>query len=512
MDPLSIATGSASLATSCFKIGSILYTFIDETRSVDKNVAALIAEVKGLLHVLETVSKSLNHDALVGLRSSDHVHLWTMVEASLQECGTTLDKLETMLQDLNGTANSRFGVLRRPIMKVRLNMKLKEIGDFQQQVRSHYSGMQLTLGTINVCISLHSNSSQQKISRQLTDLKDQITLANTLALQQGTAQPGSSLDKMQDSRRISKHLRNLARDAESLRSSASTVIERDRSTVWGASVLGDQLSNDQYRDIRNWIPPPVEEESLEGESIGSGPISDAITIRAESDSESDLEQELVEMFEKRGLQKLADKKYEEAEKFLCKAISLRSPFSKTTTSLEHVKASLADCYCQQAKWEDADRLLSELSDSRNKLDILALYSLHAVSHSYFGKANLDAADRMCRKALLGKKKLLGKTHESYYHTLLLLACICDAKGDEVQGDAWRHFLPASLESQARPVPLDHQLRPKFRPSALLEVPQEIPQSWDIQPTPKSAAREAINLSQQRRHQRRMRKYFANKGY
>lgn len=188
------------------------------------------------------------------------------------------------------------------------------------------------------------------------------------------------------------------------------------------------------------------------------------------------------MFEKRGLQKLAGREYEEAEKFLCKAVSLRKPFSKSTTSLEHIKANLADCYCQQAKWEDADRLLSGLSDSRNKLDILALHSLHAVSHIYFGKVNLDAADRTCRKALLGKKKLLGKTHESYYHTLLLLACICDARGDEVQGDGWRHFLPASLESRSCPVPLDHQLRPKtVTPSHLLEIPR----SPVVQPIPKA---------------------------
>ncbi|QDS74422.1 hypothetical protein FKW77_006001 [Venturia effusa] len=346
-----------------------------------------------------------------------------------------------MLQNLNATASGRLGVLRRPMMQVRLNMKLKEIGDFQQQVRSHYSGMQLTLGTINV------NSSQQDLSRQLTDLKDQITLANNLALRQQVIQLGSSLDTLQDSQRISDHLRNLARDAESLRSSASTVIEGDRSTLWGGSVLGE-LSTDQYQDIRNWIPPPIE-ESLEGESMSSGPLSDGHTARADSDPDSDPEQELVEMFEKRGLQKLADREYEEAEKFLCKAISLRKPFSKSSTSLERIKANLADCYCQQGKWEDADGLLSGLSDSRNRLDILAL------------------------KALLGKKKLLGKTHESYHHTLLLLACICEAQGDRVQGDGWRHFLPASLESRSRPVPLDEQLRPKtFTPSRLPETHQD----------------------------------------
>lgn len=124
--------------------------------------------------------------------------------------------------------------------------------------------------------------------------------------------------------------------------------------------------------------------SLPGESIGSSPLSNDYTARADFDSESDPEQELVEMFEERALQKLADKDFEEAERFLCKAICLRKPLSKSKMSLEHISANLADYYCQQAKREDADRLLSATSDSRNKLDILAFHSLHGVSHNYFG--------------------------------------------------------------------------------------------------------------------------------
>jgi hypothetical protein len=65
-------------------------------------------------------------------------------------------KLYTMLQDLSGTAANRFGVLRRPIKQVRLHMKMKDIEDFQQQAHSHYSGMQLSLGTINVYMAIDS--------------------------------------------------------------------------------------------------------------------------------------------------------------------------------------------------------------------------------------------------------------------------------------------------------------------------------------------------------------------
>lgn len=66
------------------EIVSLLYTFIDETRTVDENVAALIAEVRGLSQVLETVSKSLKHNALVGMQSSDNLNLQAMVEGCLQ--------------------------------------------------------------------------------------------------------------------------------------------------------------------------------------------------------------------------------------------------------------------------------------------------------------------------------------------------------------------------------------------------------------------------------------------
>jgi len=55
-------------------------------------------------------------------------------------------------------------------------------------------------------------------------------------------------------------LKKLVNEADSVHSSASTVVG-DRSTVWGGSVFGDPLTQEQYRGIRDWIPPPIQEES-----------------------------------------------------------------------------------------------------------------------------------------------------------------------------------------------------------------------------------------------------------
>jgi hypothetical protein len=81
------------------------------------------------------------------------------------------------------------------------------------------------------------------------------------------------------------------------------------------------------------------------ESIGSGPTNDGHTARTDPDSESDPERELVAMFEDRSLKKLAEEDYEEAERYLCKAISLQKPFSTSKISREHLKANLAVAYC-----------------------------------------------------------------------------------------------------------------------------------------------------------------------
>jgi hypothetical protein len=45
MDPLSIAASAGTLVGTCLKTGTALYTFIDNSRSVDSNLKALYDEI-----------------------------------------------------------------------------------------------------------------------------------------------------------------------------------------------------------------------------------------------------------------------------------------------------------------------------------------------------------------------------------------------------------------------------------------------------------------------------------
>lgn len=66
-----------------------------------------------------------------------------------------------------------------------------------------------------------------------------------------------SSDMPEDDGRIYSNLRKLVKEAESFHSNASSVVEIEkRSTRWDGSVLGQPLSDEQLRQIQNWIPPP----------------------------------------------------------------------------------------------------------------------------------------------------------------------------------------------------------------------------------------------------------------
>ena len=137
------------IVLSVTQVTATLYTFIDDTRHVDKNVSELIDEIRSLSQILDTISKSLGNNALVA-SSSANSSLWVNVHSSMQECQDTIKRLDQMLRDLGDSAPSASSFLRKSKKQVKLNMRSKDVAAFKQQIHTHCSGMQLTLQTVNV--------------------------------------------------------------------------------------------------------------------------------------------------------------------------------------------------------------------------------------------------------------------------------------------------------------------------------------------------------------------------
>jgi hypothetical protein len=163
---------------------------------------------------------------------------------------------------------------------------------------------------------------------------------------------------------------------------------------------------------------------------------------SESDNESDIETDLILKFKELGQLSFDEEDYPKVEAYLRKAVAvtkLSDPsWDETSTPLQ---AKLAFALCFQEKWDDAESILWVMSDTRKDINILAIHCLHALSIAYLEEKNLEKADRICRRALLWKKKVYKKQHPFYFESLALLARICDAKGDSVESEAWLHLLP-----------------------------------------------------------------------
>lgn len=100
-----------------------------------------------------------------------------------------------------------------------------------------------------------------------------------------------------------------------------------------------------------------------------------------------------------------------------------------------------------------------------KLDLPKIQELHlkhTLAVAYLDDFQLDSARSYASEAMKGRKKLLGRRHESYFETLSLLVTICRAQDDNDSADAYQGLLPTDYHNHAVCIFSVHNLR--FRKS------------------------------------------------
>ena len=79
-----------------------------------------------------------------------------------------------------------------------------------------------------------------------------------------------------------------------------------------------------------------------------------------------------------------------------------------------------------------------------KLDLPKVQELHlkhTLAVAYLDDYQLDIARAFADDAMKGRKKLLGRRHESYFKSLSLLATICKEQDDNDIAEVYQHLLP-----------------------------------------------------------------------
>jgi hypothetical protein len=277
---------------------------------------------------------------------------------------------------------------------------------------------------------------------------------------------------------MTQTLQRLVQAAETFHSSASSVA--GGSTVWGGSVMGDALSQEQHSRIEEWISEPIEEESAGdhlsestrltsplGESSISGP-SFSTNPTTVSDSDSDLERDMIQKFEELAMAKLYQRDYEKAEIFFRRIIERNQEDGKSVKGMSSIKIMIAYTCCFQGRWDEAEAAAIPLTTGKERPSIDAFDLFHTLALRNLRQNQFEQAAIWCKRALFGKKKLLGKDSTSYYQSMGLLARIYDIQGDAIEAEACRSFIPPNTIVENDPLmhlfaakfPISHNARAK----------------------------------------------------
>lgn len=101
--------------------------------------------------MLDAISRSWSQNKLViAAQAKNDRYLWESVKASLDDCKTTLEKLDVKLGEVQKGGFLDRSFLRKPAMAVKLNLRMKDIIVFRQQMHSYNNAMQSALQMINM--------------------------------------------------------------------------------------------------------------------------------------------------------------------------------------------------------------------------------------------------------------------------------------------------------------------------------------------------------------------------
>jgi len=489
MDPVSILStigAVGSVANGACALAFQLYTFVEETKNVNQAVTDLVEEVNSLNSILEAVKLGLESD-LVKLaekraNSDDSRLLWESIQGSLNDCQATIDKLEKAIVDVLPEGKN---FAKQAVRRIKLNLKDSEIAAFRTQIKTHTNALQMALQMVNLRAAyLAPGAVTDELGPKIDKLRALMELVH-----------GSENDLKSKSLGVEPgYLTGLQQSAQRVISGATTVSAESEAA---GSVWGEVMDEEKREKTLSWIPKPTIHEEHDGRST-TLPLSDGYAVspttaltdysasnagEAESDSDGDFESEVVEASFARGIKRFNDGDFADAQSILQRGLQLaeKLPLERRQPArIAEVKLIIATCVYHSPNLDEAEARLLAITqekiheDVTNEGAIRRCQASHLLAGVLFRQGRNSLAKSFCRKALIGRRRVLGKNHTSYYESLCLLSQICEADGQQEDAETYWAMIPDEVASKLV------KMKDKF--PDMLERPSKSPGADEISPT------------------------------
>ncbi len=322
-------------------------------------------------------------------------------------------------------------------------------------------------------LTFRTHASQESLFSELRNLKLLVeeSLKAAAPPHDGDADETDPLAAQQ-----SRNLQSLAAAAEKFHSAASSTASTRYSSHWGSETGGPRLTLAQRERIELWndrytvaesvtlegsptrpaMTSPIEYPNMGatrltpelGKETGLGASLGNLALDNDDDDDdddessgSDVESDLLRNFEAFAYASFQGQNYSKAEQLLRMAVEQSTGDKSGTVDFKSLKLKLALCCCLQEKWDHAAGIVASLPKTRTPPNLPIFHLLQAMSLAHLAGNRCDDAYAVCKSALNGKKKILGRTSVDYYGCLAVFAAICEKRGNALEAEAVRHSIP-----------------------------------------------------------------------
>lgn len=265
--------------------------------------------------------------------------------------------------------------------------------------------------------------------------------------------------------RVVRNLRDCVQSAATVVSSASTVLGvglGDRSTIHASSEYGDLFPRPLGDTMQRWVAAKTEHsyEAQDISSVGRFPSVRGGRVDSDSESDTELDIDIIRSLFKRGQDAFAAKRFEAAEKTLQNCLSraetLENRHPARPISMEHrfwipTSQLLIHIYVHQCRWDDAQTILVKNLSLHGKVNSKeSRHDLETLVEVLLRRGDFTAAHRYARQLLKAYRRLRGCEPRCIADTLRLLVGISrqDAKPD--QEEAYNAMLVDMAEGLEAP--------------------------------------------------------------